>query len=74
MRVINTKPVRDWRKRIIGHLEYYDNGDIKVTDFYHRILGRYIKSKDRTVDFYGRDVGKGDLTGYLIGVNQSQNT
>ena len=52
--------------KIIGKYQYQSNGDIVVRDFYNRILGYYIVSRDVTTDFYRRVVAKGNAVGMLL--------
>ena len=51
-------------QKILGILQYQDNGDIVALTFPGRKpLGRYVKSDDYTVEFPSRKpLGKGDLT------------
>lgn len=63
---ISTERIKDWRGRVLGTIEVYDNGDKTVKDFYGRIKGRYVKSSNVTTDFYGRRVAQGDQCGLLL--------
>ena len=63
---VNKQTIKDWTGKIIGFIEIHDNGDKVVKDFYHRILGKYIKKMDVTKDFYGRIVAKGDQSAILF--------
>lgn len=58
--------IKNFEGRIIGYEETLSNGDVKVSDFSGRILGYYRKSQDKTVDFYGRIVARGNHTGILL--------
>ena len=58
--------IKDFEGRIIGYEETLSNGDVKVSDFSGRILGYYRKSQNKTVDFYGRTVARGNHTGILL--------
>ena len=58
--------IKDFYGRIIGYKDTLANGDIRVTGFDGSILGFYRKSQDRTVDFYGRLVAKGNQVGMLL--------
>lgn len=37
-----------------------------IRDFYNRILGYYIASRDVTTDFYRRTIAKGNAVGMLL--------
>lgn len=52
--------LRDWQGKILGYVEWSGNRKW-LSDFYGKRLGYYDKSMDRTYDFYGRQVGQGDL-------------
>lgn len=52
--------VKDFTGWILGYIETKPNGDKIAKDFYRRILGYYVKSRDVTTDFYGRVICKGD--------------
>lgn len=57
--------IQDWTGKIIGWVEWV--GDKKwLFDFYGRKLGYYNKSLNITCDFYGRQVGKGDVVMTLL--------
>ena len=62
----NKQTIRDFYNRIIGYIETKPNGDKVVRNFYNVILGTYDKKLDITRDFYGRIVGKGDLSSMLL--------
>lgn len=48
-------------RKQIGILRYKQNGDIEAIDFLTRkVLGYYRASTDTTVDFFGRQVSKGN--------------
>lgn len=61
-----TETIRDFYGKILGYIETKVDGDKVARDFYKRILGYYKKSINATTDFYGRIIGKGDLTASLI--------
>ena len=52
--------------KIIGTLDFQPNGDIIVYDFFGKNLGKYSKSMDATLDFFGRIVFKGNMAASLI--------
>lgn len=58
--------IRDFTGKIIGKYEFKDNGDIIVRDFYNRILGYYIASRNVTTDFYKKVIAKGNAVGMLL--------
>ncbi len=59
--------IRDWQGRPIGILRNLDNGDIEAVDFTSRkIIGYYRKDLDRTTDFMGRFIAKGNAAVALI--------
>lgn len=65
--MIQKEKVRDWRGRIIGFINTDTvTGNKTVTDFYGRIVGRYVKRLNVTQDFYGRQVAKGDHCAILL--------
>ncbi len=59
--------IRDFPGKIIGILRYLDNGDIEAVDFATRkIIGFYRADTDRTTDFVGRVIAKGNAAVSLI--------
>lgn len=60
------EPITNFYGHILGFYEYKSNGDIVLTDFSGRILGRYIESRDVTEDFYGRIVSHGNTLAMLL--------
>ena len=59
--------IRDFHGRIIGILRYLANGDIEAVDFDTRkIIGFYRASTDRTTDFFGRVIARGNAAVSLI--------
>ena len=58
--------VRDFYGRIIGFIETQPNGDKTYRDFYRRVVARYVKSSNKTVDFYGKVIGQGDIGAGLL--------
>lgn len=48
-------------RKQIGILRHQENGDIVAIEFMSRkVLGYYRASTDTTVDFYGRQISKGN--------------
>ena len=60
------EPIKDWTGKILGFVETDGSGNKVLRDFYGSILGKYNKSLDITQDFYGRQVGKGDVLMTLL--------
>jgi len=58
--------IKDWTGKILGFVDHESSGDKTLRDFQGRILGKYVKSFDVTRDFYGRQVGKGDILMTLL--------
>lgn len=52
--------IKDWTGKILGWVEWSGNRKW-LSDFNGRRLGYYDKSLDKTCDFYGRQVGRGDI-------------
>lgn len=61
-----TYPIKDFYGRVLGYIEEDSSGNKTARDFYHRILGKYVKSQNVTKDFYGRVISKGDTVVGLI--------
>lgn len=57
--------ITDWTGKIIGWIEWSGNKKW-LSDFYGRRLGYYDKSLNKTFDFYGRQVGNGDIVMTLL--------
>ena len=57
--------ITDWTGKIIGWVEWSGNKKW-LFDFYHRKLGYYDKSLDKTFDWHGLQVGKGDILMTLL--------
>ncbi len=57
--------ITDWTGKIIGWVEWSGNKKW-LSDFYGRRLGYYDKSLNKTFDFYGRQVGNGDIVMTLL--------
>ena len=58
--------IREFSGVIIGYLDHESNGDITVKTFGGKILGRYRKSDDTTVDFYGKILYRGNMAPALL--------
>lgn len=58
--------VKDWTGKILGFVDKEANGKKTLRDFHGRILGTYDPNLDLTRDFYGRQVGKGDILMTLL--------
>ena len=58
--------IKDFSGKILGWVETSANGDKVLRDFPGRILGKYIKSRNETTDFYGRVVARGDALMTLL--------
>lgn len=58
--------LKDFYGRIIGYVETKSNGDKIYKNFYKRTVAKYIKASNKTVDFYGRIIGSGDLGAGLL--------
>ncbi len=57
--------IKDWQGKILGWSEW--SGSKKwLMDFYGKKLGYYDKSLNKTFDFYGRQVGTGDILMILL--------
>lgn len=59
-------PIKNEHGKIIGFIEELDNGDLIGKGFYGNIVGKYHKDTNKTHDFYGRIVGKGNILSALI--------
>ncbi|MBR6549451.1 MAG: hypothetical protein IKT68_07925 [Clostridia bacterium] len=59
------EPIKDWTGKIIGFTEWSGNKKW-LSDFYGRKLGYYDRSADKTCEFGGRMVGKGDILMTLL--------
>ena len=59
------EPIRSFSGKIISCVENKPNGDIVVTDFYGKVLGKYDKQFDVTRDFYGKIIARGNCVGML---------
>lgn len=57
--------IQDWTGKIIGWIEWTGNKKW-LSDFNGRRLGYYDKSLNKTFDFYGRQVGMGDIVMTLL--------
>ncbi len=59
-------PIRNFYGKTLGYIRTDEKGNKTVFDFYKRILGYYDAKRDVTMDFYKRDIARGDATGMLI--------
>lgn len=57
---MENKAIKNWRGKIIGWLGTDSNGIQYIFDFGHKILGKYDPRLDVTMDFYGRQVARGN--------------
>ena len=64
--LVNKECIRDRTGKIIGWVETDHLGTKLVRDFYGKIKGRYKKTGNVTLDFYGRIVSYGDATAGLL--------
>lgn len=65
--MIHREKVKDWTGRIIGIVETDSvTGNVVVKDWYGKIKGRYIKRLDKTYDWYGHQVAKGNQAIMLL--------
>ena len=58
--------IKDFYGAVIGYIDAAPNGDSIAHDRYGRILGRYKKASNVTMDFYGKVIGSGDMTSALV--------
>ena len=64
---MNEEMLKDWRGVVIGYIKTDPlNGDKTAFDRYHKILGRYNKRLNITVNFSGIKVADGDVTQGLV--------
>ena len=59
------EPIKDWQGKILGFVEWSGNKKW-ISDFYGKRLGYYDSSLNKTFDFYGRQVGQGDMVMTLL--------
>ncbi len=57
--------IQDWTGKIIGFVEWSGNKKW-ISDFYGRRLGYYDRSTNKTYEFSGRMVGRGDIVMTLL--------
>lgn len=60
------EPIKDWRGKVIGFVETDSVGNKILRDYQGHILGKYNKQLDKTQDFHGRQVAKGDCIMMLL--------
>lgn len=71
--MIERTKIKDFYGKILGYVDTDTVTGNKVAyNFYNKILGRYNKREDRTRDFYGKIVSRGDTTQALV-VNDNNN-
>lgn len=63
---MNYEYIKDFAGKILGKVTTESNGDKKAMNFEGQILAKYNKRMNYTTDFYGRILGKGDLTEAII--------
>ncbi len=63
---MHKEAIREFGGKIIGWYEYKPNGDIIVSDFYGKVLGKFDKQFDVTRDFYGKIIARGCCVGMLL--------
>ena len=66
MATVSKELIRDRTGKIIGRIDTDQYGNKTVRDFYGKIKGRYKKTSNTTIDFYGRIVSYGDATASLL--------
>jgi hypothetical protein len=64
--LVSKECIRDRNGKIIGWIETDHLGNKLARDFYGKIKGRYKKTGNVTIDFYGRIVSYGDATSGLL--------
>lgn len=57
--------IKDYQGKILGWIEWSGNKKW-LSDFYGKRLGYYDQSLNKTFDFYGRQVGSGDIVMTLL--------
>ena len=63
---VSRTAIRDFNGKIIAWIVCKDNGDQEITEFFGKILGRYVSSSNMTHDFYGKILGQGNILTTLI--------
>lgn len=58
--------IKGFDGKILGSIETDSQGNKIARDFYGKILGKYRKDQNKTFDFYGRILSKGDITSALV--------
>ena len=67
----NEEIIRDYPSlKILGYIRHMPNGDQIAYNFQKRILGYYRAKYDRTTDFGGRILSKGNTVSGLIYQNK----
>lgn len=62
----NEITIRDFYGKILGYVQEDTNGNKVFRDFYRKIVARYNKASNKTTDFYGRIISKGDVGASLL--------
>lgn len=63
---MNYEYIKSFTGKIIGKISTESNGDKKAMTFEGQIIAKYNKKMNYTTDFYGKILGKGDLTEAII--------
>ena len=64
--LVNKETIRDRNGKIVGWVDTDQYGNKTARDFYGKIKGRYKKTSNTTIDYYGRIVSYGDATVSLL--------
>lgn len=63
---MNYEYIKNFTGKILGKVVTEPNGNKKAMNFEGQILAKYNKKMNYTTDFYGKILGKGDLTEAII--------
>ncbi len=63
---MNYEYIKNFTGKILGKVITEPNGNKKAMNFEGQILAKYNKKMNYTTDFYGKILGKGDLTEAII--------
>ncbi len=63
---MNYEYVKSFTGKIIGKISTEPNGDKKAMTFEGQVIAKYNKRMNYTTDFYGKVIGKGDLTEAIV--------
>ena len=58
--------IKDFYGKVIARIDFLPDGNKRLYNFYGKLLGEYVASRDVTCDFYGKLVGHGDCLTMLI--------